>query len=553
MGQLMLLACQPTPTDGTTDGGGRTGRRRAGSFRQVYIVTSNMATTDRPEGAMADSSGTEGTLRFFADHLVEGVQIIGFDWTYRYVNESAARQGERTRDQLVGRPMVACYPGIDQTPLFTALRRVMESRVRETMTNEFVEPSGEHRWFELIIEPVPEGICVLSLDVTDRRTLELQFQQAQKMEAVGQLAGGVAHDFNNLLTAILGNCDLLLEDTPPDHPSREGLEEIRRAGMSASSLTAGLLAFSRKQVVEPVVLDLNGTVSAMVRLLERMIGEDIRIRLRLQPDLAPVRIDPGQVDQVLMNLVVNGRDAMPNGGELTIETANVELDEQYTTTHFAVVGGPYVLLAVSDTGTGMSKEVQSRIFEPFFTTKGPGKGTGLGLAGVYGIVKQNRGTIWVYSEPGRGTTFKVYWPRARAEDAPLRPPAAIPTPREAATVLVVEDNPAVIALVQRILTKRGFTVLATHDPNEALELCRTHPHRIDLLLSDVVMPDVSGPELAGRLQALRPGMKVLFMSGFTDEGVIRHGLQSGAAFVQKPFTPDDIARKIHAVLGERLV
>jgi two-component system, cell cycle sensor histidine kinase and response regulator CckA len=489
-------------------------------------------------------------LQFSLDHLVEGVQIISFDWTYRYVNAAAARHGEQTPEGLLGRTMMSCYPGIDQTPTYTLLQRVMESRVRETTVNEFVEPSGERRWFELLVEPVPEGICVVSLDVTERRTLEIQFQQAQKMEAVGQLAGGVAHDFNNLLTAILGNCDLLLEDCPADHPHRPGLEEIRRASMSASSLTAGLLAFSRKQVVEPVHLDLNAAVRAAARLIERVIGENIRVTLRLQTGLAPIRIDPVQVDQVLMNLAINARDAMPAGGRLTIHTANVDLDEHYAQTHFEVVPGPYVLLEVTDSGHGMSPDVQARIFEPFFTTKGAGKGTGLGLAGVYGIVRQNNGNVWVYSEAGHGTTFKVYWPRAAGEPAAVsQEPASAAAGVDGGTVLVVEDNTAILELVQRTLSRNGFTVLAAGDASTAVRMCETYPDAIDLLLTDVVMPEVGGPALAERLRALRPHMKVLFMSGFSDEGVITQGLAAGAAFLPKPFTPADIVRKVRRVLS----
>ncbi|HEX4602218.1 MAG TPA: response regulator [Gemmatimonadales bacterium] len=387
-------------------------------------------------------------------------------------------------------------------------------------------------------------------DVTEQRRLEGQLLQAQKMEAVGRLAGGVAHDFNNLLTVILSYSDLLLEDLPAEAPDRDDVQEIRKAAIAASSLTRQLLAFSRQQVLEPRVLDVNAVVAGTEKLLTRLLGEDVHLTTTLAQDLGTVKVDPGQLEQIIMNLAVNARDAMPRGGRLTIETGNVEMDEVYVRGHPLAQPGRYVMLAVSDTGVGMDAVTQARIFEPFFTTKEVGKGTGLGLATVYGIVKQSGGSIWVYSEPGHGTSFKIYLPRV---DGPAEPaPAALPQVVDGSeTVLVVEDVAAVRVVAREMLERHGYTVLEAADGAMALGLAEKHYGEIQLLLTDVVMPDVSGRELADRLVALRPQLKVLFMSGYTDDAIVRHGvLQEGIAYLQKPFTRDSLARKVRKVLDE---
>jgi two-component system cell cycle sensor histidine kinase/response regulator CckA len=387
-------------------------------------------------------------------------------------------------------------------------------------------------------------------DVTEQRRLEGQLLQAQKMEAVGRLAGGVAHDFNNLLTVILSYGDLLLEDLPRDAPQRDDVAEIRQAAVAASALTRQLLAFSRQQVLEPRVLDVNAVVAGTEKLLTRLIGEDVRLTISLATTVGLVKVDPGQLEQIIMNLAVNARDAMPQGGRLTIETGDVEMDETYVRGHPLAHAGHYVMLAVSDTGVGMDAETQARIFEPFFTTKEVGKGTGLGLATVYGIVKQSGGFIWVYSEPGHGTTFKVYLPRV---DEPVSPAAAAAPPAAggAETVLVVEDVAAVRTVAREMLERRGYTVLEAPDGESALRLAGKHRGEIHLLLTDVVMPGGSGRALADRLLALRPGMKVLYMSGYTDDAVVRHGiLEAGIAYLQKPFAPDSLTRKVRAVLDQ---
>ena len=498
---------------------------------------------------------SDAALRLAISHLHEGVQVISFDWMYLYLNDTAARQGQRTRDELLGRTMMACYPGIERTEMFASLQHVMATRRAEALRNEFVYPNGTRAWFELLIEPVPDGICILSLDITEKRTLELQLQQAQRMEALGQLAGGVAHDFNNLLTGILGYCELLLDGLPPGDPRRSDVEEIRNGGEHAATLTRQLLAFGRRQQVDPQVIDVNAAVVTTSQMLQRVVGEHIEMDLRLDPSLGRVKADAGQLSQILMNLVVNARDAMPNGGKLTIGTRNVELDEHYAGTHFDVVPGPYVQLAVADTGIGMSPEVQARIFEPFFTTKEIGKGTGLGLASVYGIVRQSHGNIWVYSEPGHGTTFKVYLP---CSDAAERSAEALPPERaiaggQPATILVVEDNPALQTLIARVLRRQELEVLSAGSPDEALRLARSHGGHIDLLLSDVVMPGQSGPALAMELLRQRPTLRVIFMSGYTDEAIVRHGLLDGnAVFLQKPFTPHVLIRRVRETLAGAL-
>jgi CheY-like chemotaxis protein len=371
------------------------------------------------------------------------------------------------------------------------------------------------------------------------------------MEAIGRLAGGVAHDFNNLLTVILGFGELMLGDLKPGDPVRDAVEEVCKAGQRAAGLTRQLLMFSRQQVIEPKVLDLNDVLTGMHKMLRRILGEDVETISLSNPSLGRVRVDPSSIEQVVMNLAVNARDAMPTGGKLTIETANVVLDEHYALSHLPAKAGPYVMLAVSDTGTGMDRETQARIFEPFFTTKELGKGTGLGLSTVFGIVQQSGGNIWVYSEPGKGTTFKVYLPRVDAEVDVVRPQVGSAALRGTETILLVEDEEQVRAVVLNILRRQGYRVIPAQNGGEALLLCEKHSGAIDLLLTDVVMPRMSGPELAKRLAMTRPEMKVLCMSGYTDDSIVRHGVLEGhVAFLQKPITPASLARKVREVLDE---
>jgi signal transduction histidine kinase/ActR/RegA family two-component response regulator len=383
------------------------------------------------------------------------------------------------------------------------------------------------------------------------RWSEEQLRQSQKLEAVGRLAGGVAHDFNNLLTVILSYSELLLQQVGPDDPKRPEVEEIERAGTRAASLTRQLLAFSRQQVLQPRVLDLNAVLSDLARMLQRLIGEDIDLVTASSPDLGRIQADPGQVEQVIMNLAVNAQDAMPDGGKLTIETANVDLDEDYTLAR-DLRPGPYVLLAVSDTGCGMSPDVKARIFDPFFTTKEVGRGTGLGLATVHGIVRQSEGYIEVYSEIGHGTTFKVYLPRVTDASQPLpvrsRPSAAM---NGEETVLIVEDEEAIRRVLAVSLRLHGYHVLEAADGSEAVALLRRDDQRVHLLVTDVIMPLMSGPELAHAATRELPDLRVLFISGYTDRALIHQGLrQPGTAFLQKPFTPETLALKVREVLDE---
>ncbi len=408
----------------------------------------------------------------------------------------------------------------------------------------------------IIAHKAPDGsvefFSTIARDITERRNLEAQFRHAQKMEAVGRLAGGVAHDFNNMLTVINGYAEMFLRRMKPDDPSKPEIEAIRQAGERAASLTQQLLAFSRRQVVAPQVLSLNAVVSRTDKMLRRLIGEDVDLVTILAPALGPVRVDPGQMEQVIMNLAVNARDAMPKGGKLTIETGNVLIDESYAREHVvAVPPGPYVMLAVSDTGCGMDAETRSHVFEPFFTTKGQGKGTGLGLSTVYGIVKQNEGYIWVYSEPGRGTTFKIYFPRT-AETSGAVAGRDEPALEEGGgeTILLVEDDPAVRAFSARSLRGHGYTVLEAKDGEGALSLCDEHEGPIHLMVTDVVMPGMSGPDLAQRLALVCPKVKVLYVSGYTDNAIVHHGvLDAGIAFLQKPFSAGGLLRKVRETLG----
>jgi PAS domain S-box-containing protein len=407
----------------------------------------------------------------------------------------------------------------------------------------------------------PAGRVWSFRDVTERRRTEEslrrsedQLRQVQKMEAIGRLAGGVAHDFNNLLTVVMGHSEMLLDAVPEGSPARGEVEEIRKAAQRAAALTRQLLAFGRRQVLRPQVIDLNAVVADMESLLRRVIGEDVEMTGRAAPGPLSTRADRGQVEQVILNLAVNARDAMPGGGRLLIETAPVELDAAYAARHVGVKPGAYVMLAVTDTGVGMDAETRARVFEPFFTTKEMGKGTGLGLATVYGIVKQSGGNIWVYSEPGRGTTFKVYLPRVEA-GAGLPEPPAVPRAAAAAasgTILLVEDEPAVRLLVRQILEKTGYAVLEAPHAEGALELCRSHPGPIDLLVTDVVMPRMGGRELARLVEEVRPDARILFMSGYTETAVVQHGLLApGTAFIQKPFSTEELLGRVRALVQRR--
>jgi two-component system cell cycle sensor histidine kinase/response regulator CckA len=512
--------------------------------------------------AEAAFRASEERYRRIVETTNEGVWTIDAESKTTFVNARMAAMLGYEVTEVIGRPVFDFLVADAKE----ATKRNLDRR-REGLAGQaevaLSRKDGSEIWVLLDSTPIRddtgrfEGVLAMVMDLTERRQAEqalreseAQLRQSQKMEAIGSLAGGVAHDFNNLLTVILSYAEVIASDLKATDPLLHDVQEIQKAGQRAAALTRQLLLFSRQQVAEPKVIDLNEVLLGMDKLLRRIIGEDIELSSVPPPDLGRVLADPGHIEQVIMNLVVNARDAMPKGGKLTIETANAVLDEDYVRTHLGSRAGPHVMLAVTDTGTGMDKAVQSRIFEPFFTTKEMGKGTGLGLSTVFGIVKQSNGSIWVYSEPGKGTTFKVYLPRTDAETEALKPGAPRTNVRGTETVLLVEDEDAVRRVARGILERQGYQVMEARNAGEALLICEKHAETIHLLLTDVVMPQMSGPEVAKRLMQTRPGMKVLCVSGYTDETVVRHGiLEAGIAFLQKPYTPDALLRKVREVLA----
>ena len=418
-----------------------------------------------------------------------------------------------------------------------------------------IEVSDDKRSIDLTIAPVPDRgyVNLYGRDITEEKSLSAKFLQAQKMEAVGRLAGGVAHDFNNLLTVIAGYCELAEEELPDKSYLKAHIDEIAKAAKQAASLTAKLLAFSRKQVLIPRAINPNALVRGTENIIARLVGEDIEVKTALSEDTGNIKADPGQLEQVLMNLVVNARDAMPGGGRLTIETSNRALDSEYASGHPGVRAGEYVQINVSDTGHGMGKEVLSHLFEPFFTTKEQGKGTGLGLSTVYGIVKQSAGHIGCYSEPGKGTTFTIYFPRTvETGDEMAAPVAGIAMFRGTETILLVEDEEMVRRYTQTVLENNGYTVIAASGGSDALAAIELRKCRIDLLVTDVVMPRMSGKELAQKLLDGCPTVKVLFLSGYTGEAILQQGvMESGINFVQKPFSSMELLKEIREILDRR--
>ena len=490
--------------------------------RSLIEASLDPLVTISPEGKITDVNR--------ATEEVTGVpraELVGTDFADYFTEPEQARAGYR---RVLARGSVRDYP---------LTLRHRSGHTTEVLYNAtlYRNEAGE-----------PQGVFAAARDVTEQRRMAELLRRSQRLEAIGSLAGGIAHDFNNLLTAILGAADLLLERIPEFDPTRAEAVDIQLAAKKASALTRQLLTFSRRQVVQPQVLDLNEIVAGMERMLHRVIGEDVELVAVRDPALRRVRIDPGQVEQVIMNLAVNARDAMPQGGRLTIETGNVDIGEEEARRHIGVRPGPHVLVAVSDNGCGMNAEVQSHLFEPFFTTKAVGKGTGLGLSTVYGIVKQAGGDIWVYSEPGKGSVFKIYLPPTdEAPAATDESEHAVPAARGTETVLLVEDEAQVRTLAARMLRSAGYTVLEAADGLQALHVIAQNGGKVDLVVSDVVMPHMGGAELAQRLRALNPGIRVLFMSGYTERGATFQ-LTPGAAFLQKPFSAATLAHRVRELL-----
>jgi PAS domain S-box-containing protein len=532
--------------------------------------------------------------RFSAEHSpLPMIATEGRTHIVRYANPAFCRLFARARAELLGRPFAEIIPEREQSPCLALLDRVyLSQNAEEAIEQKHLTAEGETVYWTYLAWPAfdeKEELAGVMLQVTDateairarqhfeqvdeeirainqelliadireqeiaerEASAQQQLHHAQRMEGIGKLAGGIAHDFNNLLTAILGFTELAANSLPPEEPVQRHLHTIQSAAERAATLTSQLLAFARKQVIVPRVLDINVLIGDIDTMLQRLIGEDIELVSLPQPDAGRVKVDPGQFGQVLINLVVNACDAMPAGGRLTIETAAVTLDEDDAHPHEGVAPGDYVLMTVRDTGTGMTEEVQAHLFEPFYTTKPQGKGTGLGLATCYGIVRQNGGHIQVDSASGAGTTVRIYLPRVE-EARPCRHGKSVQLPslpQATGTILLVEDEALVRDIGTQALRLQGYTVLAAEDGEEALQVLRQHPGEIDLVVTDLVMPVMGGRELADRLHKTHPHLKVLFISGYTDDTIVRRGiLEPGAAFIQKPFTPTDLARKVRELL-----
>jgi PAS domain S-box-containing protein len=529
---------------------------REGQARELVVVMLDVTERKRAELALAES---EDRYRRLLANIPDVAWTSASDGSTAFISANVERvygfTSEEIRADGPGLWIGRIHPD-DVDSVLRSFHALFESGQSFDVEYRIRKKDGDWMWvhdralstYERDGMRYADGIFS---DITERKRLEEQFRQSQKMEAVGQLAGGVAHDFNNMLNVIVGYGELGAKKLPKGHSAHKNLDEMLKAAGRAAGLTRQLLAFSRKQVLQPKVLDLNAVVAEMDKMLRRLIGEDIRLVSSPAQGLGHVKADPGQIEQVLLNLAVNARDAMPKGGALVLETADVILDDAYARTRPDARPGPHVMLAVSDTGHGMDAKTVGRIFEPFFTTKPEGKGTGLGLSTVYGIVRQSGGHIGVYSEPGRGTTFKVYLPRIDGEAEAAKTSDASPPPPGTETILLVEDEQALREMTREILESSGYRVLEGSGPEEALALARTHMGPIALALTDVVMPGMSGLDLAKGLRGVQPSTKVLYMSGYTDDAIGHHGLlDEKTHFLQKPFTSERLLRKVRQVLGE---
>jgi len=532
---------------------------------RIVVILSDVTERKRAEDALKES---EEKYRTILENIEDGYFEVDIAGNFTFFNDSLCRMLGYTKDEMIGMNNRNYTDQENAKKLYQAFNKVYTTG--EPINGfgwEVVAKDGTKLFGEVSVSLVkdskgkPTGFRGIARDITERKraeeekaTLQEELRQSQKMEAIGGLAGGIAHDFNNLLTVISGNCQLSLLELKEGDPVKGNIQEIKAAADRATSLTRQLLAFSRRQVLNMSVLDLNTIIRDLEKMLRRVIGEDVELVTSLANDLGTVKTDPGWIEQVIMNLAVNGRDAMPSGGKLIIETNNAELDEPYTRSHVAIKPGRYVKLCVSDTGVGMVPEVREHLFEPFFTTKKKGKGTGLGLSTVYGIVKQSEGNIWVCSEPGLGTTFNIYLPRVDESLVDTREKVTREEhPGGGETILVVEDEEDVRGLTVRILERQGYRVLEASCGNDALLLSKERIEPIDMVLTDVVMPGMSGPQLADQLIHLHPKMQVLYMSGYTDNAVFHHGiLGEGVNYIQKPFTIHGLMKKMREVLDKNL-
>lgn len=514
-------------------------------------IARDISERKRAEQALRKS---EERYRDLVENARDIIYTHDLDGNYTSINKAGEQLTGYSREETLKMSLTQTVAPEDLEKAGRMISRKLSGELETVYELEIIAKDGDRLALEVntrLIHQngVPVGVQGIARDITERKQLEAQLRQSQKLEAVGQLAGGVAHDFNNLLTVILGYNEMMLSRMDADNPLQRAVCEIKKAGESASSLTRQLLAFSRKQVLQPKVIDLNVVVSDMGKMLVRLIGEDIELVTDLKPSMARVKADPGQIEQVLMNLAVNARDAMPRGGTLIIATDNVSMDDELVRKYVSIQPGPHVMLSVRDTGLGMDTETQARIFEPFFTTKGAGKGTGLGLATVYGIVKQSGGNIWLYSEIGKGTTFKIFLPRVDEFASDLETVEDTqPIPRGSESLLLVEDEEQVRRIICEVLEQQGYSVLTAANGEEALKMAEDARTDVQLLLTDVVMPQMSGPELAEQLSVLRPQLKVLYISGYTDDAIVRHGLlDEKLHFLQKPFDAASLARKVREV------
>jgi PAS domain S-box-containing protein len=550
--------------------------RSDGSIRNIwdrgFPVPDETGRVKRYVGVAQDVTAwrsAEEALKESKDYLNQIINCIGDtifvkDQRHQHVlvNDAMCTWTGKRREELLGKTAHELFAKAEMDPLLEQEKLVFETGKECITEDQITDPQGNKRTLMTKKSLLLDGegnkqIVGVGRDITElkhaekeREKLLEQLRQSQKMEAVGVLAGGVAHDFNNLLSVIKGYTELLLEDLAPDDPKRLDLERIEKAGQQAAVLVSQLLAFSRKQMLNPVMLNLDDVIAEMSQMLHRLISEDIELAFVTRSAPGLVKADQGQIQQIIMNLVVNARDAMPQGGTITIETANMDLDEDYARKHPTVSAGQYVMLAISDTGIGMDEATQARIFEPFFTTKEKGKGTGLGLSTVYGIVNQSNGFIWVYSELGKGTTFKIYLPRVQGEAASFSvDDSVVSNLRGSETVLVVEDEPSVRALAVRILRERGYTVIEASNGKEALRAAQEYAGKIDLVLTDVIMPEMNGKVLVSQIEAERPGIRTLFVSGYADNAIVHQGiLEPNVAFLQKPFAGNALASKVREVL-----